>query len=153
MSSTKKADDRHFGMKARIEADARTGPVRSCETATAKIPDVQSRGRLLHGGEKSVRADKGCASAERRKEFLRRGRSWRVMCKAPSGRNLSEVDKRFNRRISRVRGKVGHPFGVVKRQFGYRKVRYRGIAKNRSQQFTLVALGNLYNTVGQELAA
>ena len=113
MSSTKKADDRHFGMKARIGSDARTGPVHGRETATAKVPDVQVRDQLLHGEEKSVRADKGCASAERRKEFPGRGRSWRVMRKAPSGGKLSEVDKRFDRRISRVRGKVEHPFRVA----------------------------------------
>ena len=51
-----------------------------------------------------------------------------------------------------MRGKVEHPFRVVKRQFGYTKVRYRGIAKNRAQQFPLFALSNLY-TVRQELAA
>ena len=152
MSSTKKADDRHFGMKARIGADARNGPVRSCEAATAKVPDVQVRDQLLHGEEKSVRADKGCASAERRKEFLDRGRSWRVMRKARSGEKLSEADKRFDARVSKVRGKIEHPFRVVKRQFGYRKVRCRGIAKNRSQQFALFASSDLY-TVRQELAA
>ena len=135
-----------------IGADARNGLVRSCEVATAKVPDVQVRDQLLHGEEKSVRADKGCASAERRKEFLRGGRSWRVMRKARSGDKLSEADKRFNARVSKVRGKVEHPFGVAKRQFGCRKVRYRGITKNRSQQCALFALSNLY-TVRQELAA
>ena len=152
MSSTKKANDRHFGMKVHVGADAQTGLVHSYEATTAKVPDVQVWDQLLHGEEKSVWADKGYVSEERRKEFLGRGRSWCVMRKAPSGGKLSEVDKRFNWRISRVRGKVEHPFRVVKRQFGYRKVRYRGIAKNRSQQLTLFALSNLY-TVRLELAA
>ena len=134
MSSTKKADDRHFGMKAHVGADARTGLVHSCEATTAKVPDVQVWDQLLHGEEKSVWADKGCASAERREEFLGRGRSWCVMRKARSGEKLSAADKRFNARVSKVRGKVEHPFRVVKRQFGYGKVRYRVIAKNRSQQ-------------------
>ena len=152
MSSTKKANDRHFGMKAHVGADVQTGLVHSYEATTAKVPDVQVWDELLHGEEKSVWADKGYVSEERRKKFLRRGRSWCVMRKAPSGGKLSDVDKRFNWRISRVRGKVEHPFRVVKRQFGYTKVRYRGIAKNRAQQFTLFALSNLY-TVRQELAA
>ena len=152
MSSTKKANDRHFGMKAHVGADVQTGLVHSYEATTAKVPDVQVWDQLLHGEEKSVWADKGYVSEERRKKFMRRGRSWCVMRKAPSGGKLSDVDKRFNWRISRVRGKVEHPFRVVKRQFGYTKVRYRGIAKNRAQQFTLFALSNLY-TVRQELAA
>jgi hypothetical protein len=43
-----------------------------------------------------------------------------------------------------VRAKVQHVFRVVKCQFGYRKVRYRGIAKNGAQVFSLLALANLY---------
>ena len=152
MSSTKKANDRHFGMKAHVGADAQTGLVHGREATTAKVPDVQVWDRLLHGEEKSIWADKGCASAERREEFLGRGRPWRVMRKAPSGGKLSEVDKRFNWRISRVRGKVEHPFRVMKRQFGYAKVRYRGIARNRARKFTMFALDNLY-AVRRELAA
>ena len=152
MSSTKKANNWHFGMKAHVGADVQTGLVHSYEATTAKVPDVQVWDELLHGEEKSVWADKGYVSEERRKKFMRRGRSWCVMRKAPSGGKLSDVDKRFNWRISRVRGKVEHPFRVVKRQFGYTKVRYRGIAKNRAQQLPLFALSNLY-TVRQELAA
>ena len=113
MSSTKKANDRHFGMKAHVGADVQTGLVHGHEATTAKVPDVQVWDELLHGEEKSVWADKGCASAERREEFLGRGRSWCVMRKAPSGGKLSDVDKRFNWRISRVRGKVEHPFRVA----------------------------------------
>lgn len=43
-----------------------------------------------------------------------------------------------------VRAKVEHPFRVVKRQFGYAKVRYRGLAKNTAQVLTLFALSNLW---------
>ena len=74
------------------------------------------------------------------------------MRKARSGGKLSETDMRFNARVSKVRGKVEHPFRVVKRQIEYRKARYRGIAKNRLQQFTMFASSNLY-TIRQELAA
>ena len=43
-----------------------------------------------------------------------------------------------------VRPKVEHPFGVIKRQFGYTKVRYRGLAKNTAQLITLFALSNIW---------
>ena len=46
--------------------------------------------------------------------------------------------------LGKVRAKVEHVFRVVKCQFGYRKVRYRGIAKNGAQVFSLLALANLY---------
>ena len=49
-----------------------------------------------------------------------------------------------NHRFGKVRAKVEHVFRAVKCQFGYRKVRYRGIAKNGAQVFSLLALANLY---------
>ena len=69
---------------------------------------------------------------------------WGVMRKAPKGGALHPVDEHINRIIAMVRAKVEHPFRIVKRQFGYLKTRYRGLAKNRAQLFTLFALGNLF---------
>jgi IS5 family transposase len=43
-----------------------------------------------------------------------------------------------------IRAKVEHVFRVLKCQFGYRKVRYRGIDENGAQVFTLPALANLF---------
>lgn len=151
MSSTK-ANGRHFEMKAHIGADTRIGLVHSYMATTAMVSGVQVWDQLLRGVEKPVWADKDCSSAERRKEFLCRGRSWRLMSKARSGENLSEVDNRYNRRISKVRGKVEHPFGVIKRQFGNAKIRYRGFVKSRVQQFNLFALNILY-MIRSDLAA
>ena len=55
-----------------------------------------------------------------------------------------DIDERINRIIAMVRAKVEHPFRIIKRQFGHVKTRYRGLAKNRAQMFTLFALGNLF---------
>ena len=63
--------------------------------------------------------------------------------KAPKGGALHPVDAQ-NRIIAKVRARVEHPFRVLKRQFGHVKTRYRGLAKNRAQLFTLFALGNLF---------
>src|SRR6187549_3185621 len=68
---------------------------------------------------------------------------WAVKAKAKPGRPLSISQRRRNRRFGRVRAKVEHVFRVMKCQFGYRKVRYRGIAKNGAQVFALLALANL----------
>ena len=43
-----------------------------------------------------------------------------------------------------LRAKVEHPFRVIKRQFGYTKVRYRGLVKNTAQVLTLFVLPNLW---------
>ena len=76
--------------------------------------------------------------------FAGPGKFWGVMKKAPKGGALHPADKRINRIIAMVRARVEHPFRVLKRQFGYLKTRYRGLAKNRAQLFTLFALGNLF---------
>ena len=64
--------------------------------------------------------------------------------KAPKGGALHPVDEDINRIIAKVRARVEHPFRLLKRQFGYIKTRYRGLAKNRAQLFTLFALCNLF---------
>jgi len=66
------------------------------------------------------------------------------MRKAFMAGKLDPIDEEINRIIAMVRAKVEHPFRVLKRQFGHVKTRYRGLAKNRAQLFTLFALGNLF---------
>jgi len=144
MSSTKKGNDWYFGMKAHVGVDADSGIVHSLETTTAKVHDSQVWDELLHGGETSVWADKGYVSAPREAAFSGPGKFWGVMRKAPKGGALHPVDEDINRIIAMVRARVEHPFRVLKRQFGFLKTRYRGLAKNRAQLFTLFALGNLY---------
>ena len=144
MSSTKKGNDWYFGMKAHIGVDADSGVTHSLETSTAKLHDSQIWDALLHGEETSVWADKGYVSAEREAAFKAPGKVWGVMRKAPKCGNLHSVDARINRIIAMVRANVQHPFRIIKRQFGHVKTRYRGLAKNRAQLFTLFALGNLF---------
>jgi IS5 family transposase len=144
MSSTKKGNDWYFGMKAHIGVDVDSGVAHSLETSTAKLHDSQVWDELMHGEETSVWADKGYASAEREAAFAGPGKVWGVMRKAPKGGELHPLDLRINRVIAMVRAKVEHPFRVIKRQFGHVKTRYRGLAKNRAQLFTLFALGNLF---------
>ena len=68
------------------------------------------------------------------------------MRKAKRGRKLTCADRSFNRKSNRTRARVEHPFGILKHLWGYRKVRYRGLAKNAAQLFTLFALANVYLT-------
>jgi transposase, IS5 family len=121
-----------------------SGVTHSLETTTAKVHDSQVWDELLHGDETSVWADKGYVSAESEAAFSGPGKFWGVMRKAPKGAPLHPLDERINRIIAVVRARVEHPFRVIKRQFGHVKTRYRGLAKNRAQLFTLFALGNLF---------
>ncbi|MFQ5624376.1 MAG: IS5 family transposase [Paracoccaceae bacterium] len=144
MSSTKKGNDWYFGMKAHVGVDADSGIVHSLDTTTAKVHDSRVWDDLLHGAETSIWADKAYVSAERAEAFAGPGKFWGVMRKAPKGGELHADDEYINRLIAKVRARVEHPFRVLKRQFGYIKTRYRGLAKNRAQLFSLFALGNLY---------
>jgi len=49
-----------------------------------------------------------------------------------------------HRKQSSVRARVEHVFRVIKRQFGFQKIRYRGLEKNASQVRLLVGLANIY---------
>jgi IS5 family transposase len=69
---------------------------------------------------------------------------WGVALKATKQHPLTTTNKRTNRDRSSIRSRVEHIFRVMKRQFGYTKVRYRGLAKNAAQVFTLIGLTNLY---------
>ncbi len=83
-------------------------------------------------------------SAERQQQAESDGVEWRVLRKAHRGRRLTCADRSFNTRSHRGRARVEHAFGVIKHLWGYRKVRYRGLAKNAAQIFTLFALANFY---------
>jgi IS5 family transposase len=78
---------------------------------------------------------------------------WAVKEKAKPGRDLTQRQHARNRRFGRVRAKVEHIFRIVKCQFGYRKERYRGIAKNGAEVFALLAFANLYLVRGRLASA
>ena len=83
-------------------------------------------------------------SAERQQEAESDEVEWRVLRKVNRGRKLTCADRSFNTKSNRVRARVEHAFGIIKHLWGYRKVRYRGLAKNAAQIFTLLALANFY---------
>jgi len=91
-----------------------------------------------------VYGDKGYASGARKRAAEAACVLWAVKEKGTSGRRLTGRHRTRNRRFGKVRAKVEHVFRVMKCQFGYRKVRYRGLAKNAAQVFSLLALANLY---------
>ena len=95
---------------------------------------------LLHGDERVIYGDKGYVSEERREAAERSGKTWRVSRRSNRGRKLNAADKAFNRKSNRIRSRVEHVFGSDKDLWGYRKVRYKGLEKNRAQVLSLLAL-------------
>jgi len=147
MHQTKKGNQWYFGMKAHIGADVESGLVHTVTVTPANEADVTQVDKLLHGKEKSVHADAGYTGAEKRAG--KRGRKWYIaakrsaVTKLPEG-ELKEATKELEYIKAAIRAKVEHPFRVIKQQFGYVKVRYRGLAKNAAQVMTLFALSNLW---------
>jgi IS5 family transposase len=148
MHQAKKGNQWYFGMKAHIGADADSGLVHSVIGTAANVGDVTQADALLHGQEEEAFGDAGYTGVENRPE-ARPGVVWRVAMKAGKRRTLgtsvlSRILERLEQLKASVRSRVEHPFRVIKRQFGYTKVRYRGLAKNTAQLHMLFALANIW---------
>lgn len=144
MSQTKKGNEWYFGMKAHIGVDAQSGLVHSMETSTAKVHDRMKMNDLLHGEEKAIFGDKGYVKNEDKRECRRNGILWAVKDRASYKHPLSTAQRKRNKKFGSIRSKVEHPFQVLKCQWGYVKVRYKGLFKNTMQLFSLFALANLF---------
>ena len=144
MSSTKKGNTWHFGMKAHIGVDNTQGLIHSVKTSTARIHDSSLYDDLLHGEEKYIFGDKGYYSLDRKQKARKKGIYFGILDKGTRGRHLSSSQEKKNRKKSSVRSKVEFPFQVIKCQWNYRKVRYRGLFKNSMNLYALFALANLF---------
>ena len=145
MHQTRKGKQWYFGMKAHIGVDAGSGLAHSLTTTAANASDVTQAGALLHGAETTAWGDAGYQGVEKRPEHRDGGVEWRVAMKPGRRRLLAEsgAEEAAEKRKASVRAKVEHPFLYVKRHFGYAKVRYRGVAKNRQRIVLLLGFSNL----------
>ena len=144
MSPSKKGNQWYFGMKTHIGVDAKSGLIHTVKTTTGKVHDAKLTDDLIRPDDVIIFGDKGYVSDKRKRATRARGATWAVKDKRKPGRVLSASQKKRNKKHGVVRAKVEHVFRVIKCQFCYRKVRYRGLAKNEAQIFSLMALANLY---------
>jgi IS5 family transposase len=152
MKQTRKGNQWYFGMKAHVGTDVH-GLVHSLVTTDAAQGDVTQLPHLLHGGERVLYGDKGYWKQEDRTLCEAAGIRYRVNRRGTEQHPATtRYWKRVNRARSRIRARGEHAFGVVKHLWHHTKVRYRGLAKNTAQFFTLFALANLY-LVRQRLGA
>ena len=146
---TKKGNQWHFGMKAHIGVDARTGLTHSITTTAANEHDLNQAGELLHGDEDFIFSDAGYRGAEQRSELQGVSAEWFI---AENPSRLKELKKRprknrdalkleYNK--ASIRAFVEHPFRIIRCQFGFVKAIYKGLKKNDNKLATLFALANI----------
>ena len=152
MHSAKKGNQWRFGMKCHVGVDAGTGYVHTIEVTPANVHDVTAASKLIREDDEVVYGDSGYLGIQKRPEVA-------------NDENFSSIDYRINlrpgrfpkvsdnaidwtrwieKRKSSVRCKVEHIFRIIKCQFGYRKVRYRGLRKNKNRLYAMFACANLY---------
>jgi IS5 family transposase len=152
MHQTKKGNEWHFGMKAHIGVDAHSGAVHTLETTAANVADINKGHALVHGEEKMVFADAGYQGIEKRTSEIKNAQTvWHVAMRPGKRKLLSDkggelISNVLERLKAKVRAFVEHPFHIIKNIFGLKKVRYKGLAKNTAQLYTLFALANLLIT-------
>lgn len=144
MHQTRKGGQWHFGMKVHIGVDSRTRLTHSTVSTAANVSDCLVMGRLLHGREKRVYGD--AAYRGQKKVIAEKSPQARdfTQARAYSHRPLSIEERARNRTKARIRARVEHPFGVLKRIFGFTKVRYKGLKKNAHWISIALALVNLF---------
>jgi IS5 family transposase len=150
MHQTKKGNQWYFGMKAHIGADRDSKLVHTVVVTAANVADITQTAALLHGQETQVHADAGYTGVEKRAEIvaLKRELDWQIarkrgIIKAMAEGAAKESLKAVEKIKASVRAYVEHPFHLVKNIFRYRKVRYRGLAKNGHQLYVLFGLANV----------
>jgi IS5 family transposase len=144
MKQTRKGNTWYFGMKLHVGTDLK-GRVHSLTATHAGVADITQLPALLHGAEHVLYGDQAYWKEADRQAFESRGVRYRVNRRAAAPhRPLTARWRAINRARSRTRARGEHPFHVVKRLWGFAKVRYRGVAKNLARAFSLFALANLY---------
>ena len=144
MHQTKKGQQWYFGMKLHIGVDSKTGLAHSAVVTAANVHDKHPLPTLLHGGEEQVYGDSAYASQQ---ELMRSKAPQAQDCtnqRVRAGSATQGLEEVANHLKSKVRSKVEHVFAVVKRLWGFGKVRYRGLAKNGTRSFVALGLANIY---------
>lgn len=146
MHQTKKGNQWHFGMKLHIGTDSQSGAVHSAEVTAANTHDSQMLSELMHGHETRLYGDSAYRGEKPRAAMREASPTSKDFTNERAYRNrpLSKQQKQTNARKSSIRSKVEYVFLVIKKLWGFTKVHYRGLAKNKNRLLTTLALVNLY---------
>ena len=146
MHQTRKGNQWYFGMKAHIGTDAGTGYVHTVTATAANTPDVVEAHKLMRPDDTDGWGDAGYVGVDKRPEVTGDEQmsqiSWHIAARKSQLAKMHPVEQAIESRKAGVRAKVEHPFLIVKRDFGFTKTRYRGLAKNRHHLHMLFASAN-----------
>ncbi len=141
---TRRGRQGYFGYKAHVAVDEGSSLIRGAELTTAKVSDGAVADRLIQGDERAVYADRAYDDKARRRRLKAAGIKDRIMHRANKHHPvLPRWPRRRNQLIAPIRSAVERNFGTLKRSYGYRRVRYRGLERNRSHLFLLCIAVNL----------
>ena len=128
---TRKGGQAHFGYQAHLGVDAESGLIRHAVLTPAHVNESEVADTLISGDERAVYADKAYESKARRARLQAQGIKDRIMHRSHKHqRQLPYWQQRRNALIGPRRAPVEHVFGTLKRSYGYRTVRYLGLARN-----------------------
>jgi IS5 family transposase len=122
MHQSKKGNDWHFGMKARIGVDAASGLVHTVIGTAGNVADVTQAGALLHGDEIAALGNAGYQGVKKRAENIGKSVTWHVDMKrskreALPKNKMGRMQEKLEHQKASVRAKVEHPFHVIKNLF------------------------------------
>ena len=148
MYQTKKGNQWYFGMKAHIGVDKDSGLVHTVVTSAANVSDISQAPALLHGQESDVWADAGYVGVDKREDMQQALQAneqtvkWHVAKRRKSIERVADgwqkkLAQTYEMLKAKIRSRVEHPFHVIKNLFKYKKARYKGLAKNRSEELFL----------------
>ena len=130
-----------FGYKMHLAVDQGSGLVRQALLTPGHVSDKLPFLDLVQGDEQTVYADRGYSGWWYRQELARRGIADGIMAGDYRQRRLDATGHARNRALAALRRPIERTFGVLKRSYGYRRVRYRSLIKNALQlQLLAVAL-------------
>ncbi len=144
--SSKKRGRYYFGYKGHINVDAKTKLIQRQGFTAANVHDIKKFESLLTGREQEVYADKAYSS----KDLERKARlvkvKYKVMRKGTRSRALSKEDKAYNKQLSKVRSRVEHVFGTMKKDLGYKVCRAKTIGRNQLSWIMNCVVYNILRT-------
>lgn len=137
---TRKGGRAHFGYKAHIAMDRGSRLIRRARLTPAKVNESEVADALICGDERAVYADRAYEHKDRRARLRQAGIKDRIMHRSHKNQSaLPYWQQRRNALIAPIRATVEHLFGVMKRSYGYRRVRYRSLERN-ALQFELLCI-------------
>jgi IS5 family transposase len=140
---TRRGQRSFFGYKAHLAVDQGTDLIRKAILTSADIGESIAADALICGDEAAVLADKAYESMTRREALAEIGITDRIMHRRHAGRRQPSWQKWMNVAITPLRGQIEKLFGTMKRRYLYRRVRYRGLVRNRCQLWLLCMAMNL----------